>query len=93
LSPLRQIAFQVDTQYITSLHDITPLTLPEAANSRLVFINGVYAPDLSAVADLPDSVVVSNLAGLPLGYHSRVQNYLAQHQGAKKYSPHSIQLA
>ena len=84
LSPLRQIAFQVETQYITSLHDITPLTLPEAANSRLVFINGVYAADLSAVADLPNGVVVSNLAGLPLGYRSRVRDYLAQQQGAKE---------
>ncbi len=84
LSSLRQIAFQVETQYIASLHDITPLTLPEAANSRLVFINGVYAPDLSAVTDLPDSVVVSNLAGLPLEYRSRVQDYLAQHQGAQE---------
>lgn len=82
LSSLRQIAFEVETQHIKSLHDITPLTLPEAANSRLVFVNGVYAPDLSAVADLPDGVVVSNLAGLPLGYRSRVQDYLAQQQGA-----------
>lgn len=83
LSPLRQIAFQIETQDITSLQmGITPLTLPEAANSRLVFINGVHAPDLSAVADLPDGVVVSNLAGLPLGYRSRVRDYLAQNQGA-----------
>jgi len=44
--------------------DVSAL-IPEAGNSRLVFVNGVYAPGLSAVADLPDGVVVSNLAGLP----------------------------
>jgi len=37
---------------------------------------------LSAVADLPDGVVVSNLAGLPITHRSRVRNYLAQAQSA-----------
>jgi len=85
LSFLRQISFQaVSSEAELSLSDITPLTLPEAANSRLVLANGVYAPDLSDVADLPDGVVVSNLAGLPLVYRSRVRDYLAQQQGAQE---------
>jgi len=85
LSFLRQISFQaVSGEAELSLSDITPLTLPEAANSRLVLVNGVYAPDLSDVADLPDGVVVSNLAGLPLVYRSRVRDYLAQQQGAQE---------
>jgi Fe-S cluster assembly protein SufD len=85
LSFLRQISFQaVSGEAELSLSDITPLTLPEAAKSRLVLVNGVYAPDLSDVADLPDGVVVSNLAGLPLVYRSRVRDYLAQQQGAQE---------
>ena len=51
--------------------DISPI--PEAVNSRLVFVNGIYAPELSAVADLPSGVVVSNLTGLSVGEEERVQ--------------------
>ena len=84
LSALRRVDFNVETLHATSLQaDITGLILPEAANSRLVFVNGVYVHQLSAVADLPDGVVVSNLAQLPLVYRSRVRNYLAQAEGAQ----------
>ncbi len=78
LSALRQVEFQVEAQYIASDDDIP--TLPEA-NSRLVFVNGVYAPELSATTDLPTGVVVSNLAGLPGAYTEKVQQYLAQSEG------------
>lgn len=81
LSSLRQIQFQVETLDATSVEQDT-LSLPEAAKSRLVFMNGVYSPQLSAVADLPDGVVVSNLTGLPVAYHQQLQRYLAQTEGA-----------
>ncbi len=82
LSALRQIEFQaVSKQSQISLSDIESLILPEAANTRLVFVNGIYAPHLSAVDHLPDGVVVSNLAGLPITHRSRIQDYLAQQQG------------
>ncbi|MBX9252557.1 Fe-S cluster assembly protein SufD [Desmonostoc muscorum CCALA 125] len=80
LSSLRQVQFNVETLHVTSLPEI----LPEAANSRLVFVNGVYAPELSAVADLPPGVVVSNLAGLPVAEQEAVQQYLAQAEGAQE---------
>ena len=77
LSLLRQVAFQAANQKILA-SAVASLTIPEADNSRLVFVNGVYAPALSAATDVPDGLVLSNLAGLPLAYRSRVQNYLAQ---------------
>ncbi|MBD2409650.1 Fe-S cluster assembly protein SufD [Nostoc calcicola FACHB-389] len=80
LSSLRQVEFHIETLHTTSL----PEVLPEAANSRLVFVNGVYAPELSAVADLPPGVVVSNLAGLSVGEQEAVQQYLAQAEGAQE---------
>lgn len=83
LSSLRQIKFNVETQ-TASLQDIASLTLPEAANSRLVFVNGVYAPELSAIAQLPEGLVVTNLAGLPLAYRSRLRDYLAKAEGAQE---------
>lgn len=81
LSSLRQIKFNAVETFHQSLPDITPLTLPEAANSRLVFVNGVYAPELSAT-QFPEGLVVTNLANLPLAHRSKVQDYLAQAEGA-----------
>lgn len=76
LSALRQVKFNVETLHAKSLQ---PDILPEAANSRLVFVNGIYVPELSVVAGLPKGVVVSNLdAAIQLG----VQKYLAQAEGA-----------
>ena len=83
LSSLRQIKFNAVETFDQFLPDITPLTLPEAANSRLVFVNGVYAPELSA-AQLPEGLVVTNLANLPLAYRSKVQDYLAKAEGAQE---------
>ncbi|MEH2319691.1 Fe-S cluster assembly protein SufD [Nostoc sp.] len=80
LSSLRQFQFNVKRQSIQT--DISSLTLREAANSRLVFVNGVFAPELSAVTDLPSGIVVSNLAGLSVVEQQGVQQYLAQAEGA-----------
>ncbi len=82
LSALRQ------TRLIASLQNIVPQNfaslqdidiLPEAANSRLVFVNGVYAPNLSSVAGLPNGVVVGNL---DVSSQPSVEKYLAQSEGA-----------
>lgn len=81
LSSLRKVQFHVETGNFASLQfDI----LPEAANSRLVFVNGVFAPELSAVSDLPSGIVVSNLAGLSEVEQQAVQQYLAQAEGAQE---------
>ncbi|MGI2902787.1 Fe-S cluster assembly protein SufD [Tolypothrix sp. VBCCA 56010] len=80
LSSLREVQFNVET----FLPNITPFSLPEANKSCLVFVNGVYAPELSAVSGLPDGVVVSNLANLPGGYDERVRQYLAQASGDRE---------
>ncbi|MGH1392979.1 MAG: Fe-S cluster assembly protein SufD [Trichormus sp.] len=79
LSALRQVKFH---SFTASSPDISPFTLPESDNSRLVFVNGVYAPELSAVADLPAGVVVGNLSVLPVTEQERVQKHLAQAEGA-----------
>ncbi len=81
LSSLRKVQFNVEAVNFASLEfDI----LPEAANSRLVFVNGVFAPELSAVSDLPSGIVVSNLAGLSVVEQQGVRQYLAQAEGAQE---------
>jgi Fe-S cluster assembly protein SufD len=42
--------------------DIAPSILPEARGSRLVFVNGHYAPHASSVSSLPPGVRLLNLA-------------------------------
>ena len=84
LSSMRQVAFQASTPQVELPLSVASLSLPEAADSRLVFVNGVYAPQLSAVGGLPDGVVVSNLAGLPITHRSRVRDYLAQAMGSQE---------
>ncbi|BAY39944.1 hypothetical protein NIES2111_43250 [Nostoc sp. NIES-2111] len=79
LSELRKVEFQAGKVQPV---DISALSLSEAANSRLVFVNGVYAPELSAVADLPKGVVVGNLSTISSTEQECVQKYLAQSEGA-----------
>ncbi|MEW6493985.1 MAG: Fe-S cluster assembly protein SufD [Cyanobacteriota bacterium] len=81
LSPLVQINFQPAETVNLPESAVAEFALPDAP-IRLVFVNGVYAPQLSAVADLPEGLVVTNLAQLPLNYRSQVGNYLAQQPGS-----------
>lgn len=84
VSPLLEVNFQLpDTSAIASLpsSDISPLILTETVATRLVFVNGVYAPQLSSVANIPSTTFVGNLAHLPENYRSRLPNYLGKQQG------------
>ncbi|BAY12794.1 Fe-S cluster assembly protein SufD [Calothrix sp. NIES-2098] len=80
LSGLRKVEFQLGKQVPT---DISALALPEAANSRLVFVNGVYAPELSAI-DLPQGVVVGNLTALADDVQAGISKYLAKTEGTQE---------
>jgi len=42
---------------------VDPLTI-DAASTRLVFINGFFAPELSSITELPEGVTVTNLASV-----------------------------
>ncbi|AFZ32800.1 Iron-regulated ABC transporter permease protein SufD [Gloeocapsa sp. PCC 7428] len=83
VSPLKQVKFQAAPLVVPDLAALKPLLLPEADRSRLVFVNGIYAPELSAVV-LSDGVVASNLDRLPPAYRSRLENYLAQIPGTEE---------
>ncbi|WP_414753553.1 Fe-S cluster assembly protein SufD [Anabaena sp. CCY 9910] len=65
----------VETLHATSL-------LRGRGDKGLVFVNGVYTPELSNVANLPTGIVVGNLSALPITEQERVQKYLAQSEGA-----------
>lgn len=78
LSPLKQVSFHVGTIHELSLQD--DFVLPEVSG-RLVFVNGVYSPNLSNTENLPSGLLVGNLDVLP---GEVVKEYLAQSEGAKE---------
>jgi Fe-S cluster assembly protein SufD len=85
LSALLQVELTVgDRSLAVSPEAIQAFALLEAAASRLVFVNGVYAPELSAIANLPANVFVGDLAALPEALQARSQNYLAKQPGAEE---------
>ena len=59
---LREEFQAVEQPPLLSFTEIQPFILPEAVNSRLVFVNGIYDPALSSVSDLPEGIIVTNLA-------------------------------
>lgn len=73
LSPLLQIEFQATSPRTSS---IAPPTLPEAAQSRLVFVNGTFAPQLSSV-EMLEGVSIASLSQLP----DNLQTHLGKQQG------------
>jgi len=82
LSELRQIDFNVPETENFVFPDRYPFT--PISDTRLVFVNGVFKSELSAIANLPEGIVVSNLAGLPNLDGELVKEYLAQAEGAKE---------
>lgn len=84
LSPLLQVSFESARAIELSEAAIATLILPETRDSRLVFVNGTYAPNLSSTDALPDGVYVGNLANLPQPYRDRAGEYLGQQEGGKE---------
>lgn len=80
LSPLLDVEFGgVKGQRSTiELADLDAFLLPETVNSRLVFVDGVYAPQLSSIANLPDRFIVGALSELP---ELKLDSYLGQQPG------------
>lgn len=83
LSPLLEIDFQATAPVQLDPAALTQFKLSETAESRLVFVNGIYAPALSSVAGLPDSVVAGNLAAVSQKF-AEISDYLGKQQGARE---------
>lgn len=64
LAPLKELQFQAPERKpeAVTLADLEAFVVPEAQASRMVFVNGAYAPHLSDMSALGDAVTVRNLA-------------------------------
>jgi Fe-S cluster assembly protein SufD len=82
VAPIAKIPFRLaapgDAAKVTA-QDVDRVGFQVGSCSRLVFVNGQYAPHLSAVRSLPSGVVVGSLA-VALEEHPKFVNpYLARH--------------
>ena len=82
LSPLLEQTFVAPSQQLPPV-SIDDLAIPEAAQSRLVFVNGIYAPLLSSLAHLPAGVFVGNLAAANAAGLA-VTDYLGKQPGGEE---------
>lgn len=60
---------------------IAPHQIPEAEGATVVFVNGVYTPELSDINALSEGVFVGNLATLPLDDNYDAVKFIAHHEG------------
>jgi Fe-S cluster assembly protein SufD len=82
LSPLLDLDFH-PAQFIT-LDTLAIEIIPEARESRIVFVNGIYAPELSNISQLPQGIYVGNLTDLPSAYCKYFRPYLGTQSGAEE---------
>ncbi|MGK7895961.1 MAG: Fe-S cluster assembly protein SufD [Xenococcus sp. (in: cyanobacteria)] len=65
-----------------ALDEIT--TIPEAEETRLVFVNGNYAAQLSNTVGLPEGIYVGNLTNLPEAFGKYFRPFLATQPGKEE---------
>jgi Fe-S cluster assembly protein SufD len=78
LSELYQIDFQLANKATVPAAAWQPFVLPEASHSRLAFVNGIYAPELSDLSGLPEGIDIGNLNSLSGSQNVQVVKYLGQ---------------
>jgi Fe-S cluster assembly protein SufD len=84
LSDLLKQSFQVAPATPVTLAQAQQFFLPETNQSRLVFVNGFYRPELSDTSALPAGVYVGNLQGQSISQNGKFVKYLAQEKSAKE---------
>jgi Fe-S cluster assembly protein SufD len=84
LSPLAAVQFQAAPPCELPPVAIENIKLLPKVDNRLVFVNGIYSPPLSAVADLPEGLFMGNLGQSPAELSDRLPDYLTKQEGAKE---------
>lgn len=84
LSSLLENEFKIAEETKLSLLDIEAFIYPEANHTRLVFVNGIYAPKLSDISAIPEGIYVGNLENLDLTNSQNLVKYLGQQEGSNE---------
>ena len=84
ISPLTRVPFRLATvPAMPAMADVACFIAPEAT-TRLTFVDGVFAPGLSATAGLPHGVFVSPLAAALDTHAAVIEPHLARHAGFER---------
>lgn len=85
LAPLLNTEFQTPTSESIQLRptDLETYQLPEASQSRLVFVDGQYAPALSVTDQIPSDVRIANLTD-PKMRSTHLMAYLDKQEGLER---------
>lgn len=88
LAPLAAVPFQAAPAHefpqVAIDNLIDNIKILSKVNQRLVFVNGIYAPKLSAVEALPEKVFIGNLGQLPIELRDRLPEYVANQEGTQE---------
>jgi Fe-S cluster assembly protein SufD len=86
VAPIARATFEISRNgYIDpSPEDLAKFMFEGKTSGTLVFINGVYAPELSKTESLPEGVVVSNLAQALIQNEDLVKKHLAKYADIKE---------
>ncbi|WP_354635181.1 Fe-S cluster assembly protein SufD [Planktothricoides raciborskii] len=88
LAPLAAVPFQRAAAFELPLGTlgnlIDNIKILSKVDRRLVFVNGRYSQELSAVAGLPQGLFIGNLAQLPAELRDRLPEYLANQEGTQE---------
>jgi Fe-S cluster assembly protein SufD len=81
LTPIAEASFALPAEGggAPARGDLAPFGFPGLSCSRLVFVDGRYAPGLSSLRPLPTGVVVSDLAGALATHPELVEAHLARY--------------
>ena len=82
LSPLLAQQFVHPSTQLSAVN-IDGFIIPESIHTRLVFVNGIYAPLLSSLANLPAGVFIGNLAAANAA-GLEVAKYLGKQPGGEE---------
>ena len=75
VAPIARSTFELamrDAAGALTAEQLAPFDYSEAKQSKLVFVNGIFRPDLSATEALPPGVVAANLTDAFAGEHETV---------------------
>ncbi len=78
VEPIARRPFALGGPADVTSDQIAPFLFPRLSDSRFVFVNGRYAPTLSAIQALPPGVEVRSLAELLTGGLDGVESYLGR---------------
>lgn len=78
LSELKNLSLHLASPATVAKDVLEQFGLPETEQSRIVFVNGVYSPELSCTTGLPQGVYLGNLEGLAESERPVLVEYLTQ---------------